>query len=142
MKRSRWLAALAALGATLAIGVPIAASNVPGETVTIKTKISISAYGYLGKVTAPNENCVEERTVVLKQKGHGVLGRDTTNSNGKWEVSPEDLHFKGPLPYELFAEVKPVTQGHRRHRLQVPRCHLEDDRNRRRLSGSWPVNVA
>jgi hypothetical protein len=52
-----------------------------------------------------------ERTVVLKQKGHGVLGRDKSEDNGSWEVSPEDLHFKGPLPYNIYAEAKPLTQA-------------------------------
>jgi hypothetical protein len=44
--------------------------------------------------------------VVLKQKGHGVLGRDTSDEEGRWKVDPEDLHYKGQLPYKIYAEVK------------------------------------
>lgn len=111
MRKGGWLLAAAVLGASLLFGVAVASSNVPGETVTLKTTISISPYGYLGKVKSPNANCVEERKVVLKQKGHGLLGKATTTSTGKWEIPPEELHFKGPLPYKLYAEVKPITQG-------------------------------
>lgn len=104
-------AALAALaGAVAVVAIPAAAAG-PGQTVKVPTTLKISAYGYKGKVTSGNSNCVAERTVVLKQKGYGVLGRDKSEDNGSWEVSPEDLRFKGPLPYKLYAEVKPLTQA-------------------------------
>jgi hypothetical protein len=111
MGKSSWLAVAAVLAASLVFGVAVASSHEPGELVTLKTTISISPYGYLGKVKSSNENCVEERRVVLKQKGHGLLGKTTTKDTGKWEIPPEELHYKGPLPYELYAEVKPITQG-------------------------------
>jgi hypothetical protein len=112
MRRGNRLAMLAlAIGATLALGAPAATATGQGSTVKVKTTLTISAYGYFGYVKAPNANCVSQRKVVLKQKGHGVLGRATSNDKGKWEVSPEGLHFKGSLPYKLYAEVKPTTQA-------------------------------
>jgi hypothetical protein len=62
-------------------------------------------------VKSPNSGCVEERKVVLKQKGQGVLGRDTSDAEGRWKVDPEDIHYKGKLPFKIFAEVKPLSQG-------------------------------
>jgi hypothetical protein len=48
--------------------------------------------------------------VVLKQQGHGVLGRDTSDEEGRWNVGPEGLQFKGQLPYKLYAEVKATSK--------------------------------
>ena len=42
-------------------------------------------HGYQGKVKAANSNCVGERTVVLKQKGNGVLSRVKSKANGNWK---------------------------------------------------------
>jgi hypothetical protein len=81
------------------------------KTVSISSTLQISAYGYFGKVKSPNSGCVEDRSVVLKQKGHGVLGRTKSTDTGKWEVSPESIHYKGQLPYKIYAEVKPLSQG-------------------------------
>jgi hypothetical protein len=81
------------------------------KTVSISSTLQISAYGYFGKVKSPNSGCVEDRSVVLKQKGHGVLGRTRSTDTGKWEVSPEGIHYKGQLPYKIYAEVKPLSQG-------------------------------
>ena len=89
---------MAVIGAVVLVAIPAAASG-PGQTVNVPTTLKISAYGYKGKVTAANSNCVAERSVVLKQKGHGVLGRTKSEDSGSWEVSPEDLRFKGQLPY-------------------------------------------
>jgi hypothetical protein len=108
-KKAGTAAALIASAAAL-VALPAGAAG-PGQSVNVPTTLKISAYGYKGKVVSGNSNCVAERTVVLKQKGHGVLGRDKSEDNGSWEVSPEDLHFKGQLPYKLYAEVKPLTQA-------------------------------
>ena len=43
---------------------------------------------------------------MLKQKGHGVLGRDESDEEGRWKIDPEGIHYKGPLPYKIYAEVK------------------------------------
>ncbi|MDX6601542.1 MAG: hypothetical protein QOF13_744 [Solirubrobacterales bacterium] len=103
--------ALALVASVVAlVAIPAGAAK-PGQTVDVPSTLKISAYGYKGKVTSGNSNCVAERTVVLKQKGYGVLGRTTSTDTGKWEVSPEDLHFKGPLPYKIYAEAKPLTQA-------------------------------
>lgn len=110
-RTSRAGAALALVASAVALAAIPAGAVQPGQTVKVPTTLKISAYGYKGKVTSGNSNCVAERTVVLKQKGHGVLGRTKSADTGSWEVSPEDLRFKGPLPYKLYAEVKPLTQA-------------------------------
>jgi len=105
-------AALAlAAGAVALTAISAGATSQPGETVKVPTTLKISVYGYKGKVVSGNSNCVAERTVVLEQKGHGVLGRTKSTDTGSWEVSPEDLKFKGALPYKLYAEAKPLTQA-------------------------------
>ncbi len=108
-KRMRVGAAVLALAIAVAglAAIPAGAT----KTVSIPSTLQISAYGYFGKVKSPNSGCVEDRTVVLKQKGHGVLGRDTSDEEGRWKVDPEDIHYKGQLPYKIFAEVKPLSQG-------------------------------
>ena len=110
-KSTRNRAGLATIvGALVAIALAAAPAGAT-KTVTIQSSLQISVYGYKGKVTSANSACVEDRTVVLKQKGYGKLGSAKSSETGKWEVNPEDLHFKGPLPYKLFAEVKPLSQG-------------------------------
>lgn len=112
MSRTRKVGALLALatGAAALVAIPAGAAG-PGQTVKVSTTLKISAYGTKGKVVAGNANCVAERAVVLKQKGYGVLGRTKSTETGKWEVSPEGLHFKGKLPYLIYAEAKPSTQA-------------------------------
>ncbi|MBK5220111.1 MAG: hypothetical protein JJE35_10055 [Thermoleophilia bacterium] len=109
MRKTKQVVAVAvALAATLAIGIPVAASNEAGETKVIKTTISVNPYGNAGKVRASNPNCVEGRRVVIKQKGHGKIGAATTNDKGAWQAEPA---YKGSPPLKVYAEVKPVTQG-------------------------------
>ncbi len=110
-KSMRNRASLATITTTLIVAALAAAPAAATKTVTIQSGLQISAYGYKGKVTSANSACVEDRTVVLKQKGYGKLGSAKSSETGKWEVSPEDLHFKGPLPYKLYAEAKPLSQG-------------------------------
>jgi hypothetical protein len=106
---------IAAIGAALAVLLAVVASTVsadePGQTVKIKSTITIGATGYQGKVKAANANCVEERTVVLKQKGNGALSRVETKPNGNWKADLEELNENLEIPAKVFAEVKPVTQG-------------------------------
>ena len=106
---------VALIGAALAVLLAVVASTVsadePGQTVKIKSTITIGATGYQGKVKATNANCVEERTVVLKQKGNGVLSRVETKPNGNWKADLEELNENIKVPAKVFAEVKPVTQG-------------------------------
>ncbi len=91
----------------LAIGaVTVAAFAVPAASVAATpATLQISPYGYFGKVKSSSA-CTADRQVVLKQKGHGVLGRDDSDEEGRWKIDPEDLHFKGQLPYKIYAEVK------------------------------------
>jgi hypothetical protein len=110
MRNWNRVAALAvAAGASLALMAPvIATAGEPGETVTLKSTVTINPYGSAGKVTASNANCVEQRQVVIKQQGKGKIGAATTNAKGGWKAEPK---YKGGLPYKIYAEVKPITQG-------------------------------
>lgn len=114
MKISRRFCLGAAVTA-IAIAAPVTASagaGQPGQTVELKSTITINSLGYAGKVKASNANCVEQRVVVLKQKGYGgSLGRSVTDEKGSWRVSPEAIPYKGELPYKVYAVVKPITQG-------------------------------
>jgi hypothetical protein len=111
MKSSRRVAGvIAAAVAVLALAVPVAgfAAGEPGQTVEIKSTITINPYGSAGKVSASNPNCTEERQVVVKQVGIGRIAAIETSSTGSWKAEPK---YKGGLPYKVYAEVKPVTQG-------------------------------
>ena len=113
MTKRNLVAGLTAIGATLALAVPAAISAGPGSSVNVQTTLTIGAVGYQGKVNATNPNCVAERTVVLKQKGYGVLSRVESKDNGNWKADLDEMNanFKGPLPYKVFAEAKPLTQA-------------------------------
>jgi hypothetical protein len=103
------LVGVAALAATAAVAAPIAASaGQPGQTVELKSTITINPYGSAGKVSSSNANCVESRQVVVKEKGFGKIGSTTTSSTGSWKAEPD---YKGEVPLKVWAEVKPVTQG-------------------------------
>jgi hypothetical protein len=110
MRISKRASALAtALAATLAIGVPVAISaGQPGQTVKISSTVTINGYGNGGKVKASNPNCTEGRRVIVKEKGHGKIGAATTNDKGVWRAEPQ---YKGEIPFKVYAEVKPLTQG-------------------------------
>lgn len=108
-KRKRVTGLFAALVATAALAVPVVASaDHPGQTVELKSTITINPYGSAGKVSAANANCVESRQVVIKEKGYGKIGSTTTSSTGSWKAEPK---YKGNVPLKVWAEVKPVTQG-------------------------------
>jgi hypothetical protein len=110
-KRNRVGVLAAALVAALAMAAPIVGADTPGQTVKIKSTITLGAAGYQGKVKAGNPNCVGQRTVVLKQKGNGVLSRVESKDNGNWKADLEELNENIKIPAKVFAEVKPVTQG-------------------------------
>jgi len=106
-KRNLMLAA--AVVAVVALALPVLAlADHPGQTVELKTTITINPYGSAGKVSAANANCVESRQVVIKEKGYGKIGSTTTSSTGSWKAEPK---YKGGVPFKIWAEVKPVTQG-------------------------------
>jgi hypothetical protein len=111
MKRSRRIAALAiAAVAVLALAVPVAgfAAGEPGQTVEIKSTITVNPYASAGKVSASNPNCTESRQVVIKEVGFGKIGAAMTSSTGSWKAEPK---YKGEVPIKVYAEVKPVSQG-------------------------------
>ncbi|HEU5104734.1 MAG TPA: hypothetical protein VFU11_02715 [Solirubrobacterales bacterium] len=112
MRKTSQLAALAvAVIALLAVGVSAVTAAGPGETVKVKSTVTIGASGYQGKVKAANSNCVGERIVVLKQKGNGVLSRVESKANGNWKADLEDLNENIEIPAMVYAEVKPITQA-------------------------------
>jgi hypothetical protein len=110
MRNWNRVAALAfAVGAALALMAPvIATAGQPGQTVELKSTITINPYGSAGKVSSSNANCVEDRQVVIKEKGFGKIGSATTSPTGGWKAEPK---YKGSVPLKVWAEVKPVTQG-------------------------------
>ncbi len=103
MRKRSWAAVAVALGAMLAIGVPAAVSAGAGS---VKTTITLGATGYQGKVSASSPECVVERTVVLKQKGNGVLSRVKAKANGSWKADLEELNQNIKIPAMVYAEVK------------------------------------
>jgi hypothetical protein len=94
--------------AAMAMAVVSASANEPGETVTLKSKITVNPVASAGKVVSSNANCVEDRQVVVKEKGFGKIGAATTNAKGGWQAEPK---YKGSVPLKVYAEVKPITQG-------------------------------
>lgn len=108
-KKSGAPIALAAAVAAL-VALPAGAAG-PGQTVKVESQVTIGAVGYQGKVKAANSNCVGERTVVLKQKGNGVLSRVKSKANGNWKADLEELNENIEIPAKVYAEVKPSTQA-------------------------------
>ena len=110
-KRNRVGVLAAALVVALAMAAPIVGADGPGETVKVKSTITLGASGYQGKVKSANSNCIGERVVVLKQKGNGVLSRVESKANGNWKADLEELNENIKLPAKVFAELKPITQA-------------------------------
>jgi hypothetical protein len=110
MKSSKLVLGAVAAASALALAIPVAgfAAGEAGQTVEVKATITINPYGSAGKVSASNPNCTEERQVVVKQVGVGRIGAIETSSTGSWKAEPK---YKGQLPYKVYAEVKPVSQG-------------------------------
>jgi hypothetical protein len=109
MKVSKTVALVAAIcAAVLALGVAVVSAAGPGEVVKVKTTTSINPYGNGGKISAANSNCLEGRTVVVKQQGYGKIGSAKTNDKGAWKSEPT---YKGSPPLKVWAEVKPITQA-------------------------------
>lgn len=108
MSRTKKAGALAVLALTIAalLALPAGAAG-PGQTV--KSEVTIGAVGYQGKVKAANPSCVGERTVVLKQKGNGVLSRVKSKANGNWKADLDELNENIEIPAEVYAEVKPFS---------------------------------
>lgn len=112
MKKTSHVAALgAAILVVLALGASAVIAAGPGETVKVKSEVTLGATGYQGKVKAANSNCVGERTVVLKQKGNGVLSRSKSKANGNWKADLDALNENIKIPAMVYAEVKPSTQA-------------------------------
>ena len=99
MKKRNLAVLVAAVGALLALAVPALSAGV-------KTTVTLGAAGYQGKVSAANPACVGERTVVLKQKGNGVLSRVKSQANGNWKADLDELNQNIKIPAMVYAEVK------------------------------------
>jgi hypothetical protein len=112
MSRTKQAGALMALvlAVIALVAIPAGAAG-PGQAVKVKSEVTLGAAGYQGKVKASNSNCVGERTVVLKQKGNGVLSRVKSKANGSWQADLEELNKNIKIPAKVFAEVKPSTQA-------------------------------
>lgn len=106
MRKRNWAALVAAAGAMLALGVPAAMSAGSGD---VKTTVTIGSVGYQGKVSAADPSCVGERTVVLKQKGNGVLSRVKSKANGNWKADLDELNENIKIPAKVYAEVKAAS---------------------------------
>lgn len=112
MRLSKTVTMLALAGvAVLALGAAVVTAAGPGQVVKVKSEITIGAVGYQGKVKSKNSNCIGERTVVLKQKGKGVLSRVKSKPNGSWKADLDELNQNIRIPAKVFAEVKPITQA-------------------------------
>jgi hypothetical protein len=112
MRKSKLVALLGvAVFGVLALGAAVVTAAEPGQSVKVKSEITIGAVGYQGKVKAKNANCVGERIVVLKQKGNGVLSRVESKPNGNWKADLDELNENIKIPAKVFAEVKPMTQA-------------------------------
>ena len=122
-----------AIGLVALVAIPAGATG-PGQTVNVKSEVTIGATGYQGKVKAANSNCVGERTVVLKQKGNGVLSRVKSKANGNWRADLEELNENLEIPAKVYAEVKPLTQATAGPIYKCLAADLEDGGNRRRLT--------
>jgi hypothetical protein len=105
MKKRNSLLALVAVGASLALGVPAAISAGSG----VKTTVTLGAAGYQGKVSSADPSCVGERTVVLKQKGNGVISRAKSKANGNWKADLDELNENIKIPALVYAEVKAAS---------------------------------
>jgi len=97
-----------ALSAAALMAIPAGAAG-PGQAVDVKSEVTIGAVGYQGKVKSANATCVGERTVVLKQKGNGVLSRVKSKANGNWKADLEELNENIKIPAVVYAEVKPFS---------------------------------
>ncbi len=100
--------ALSALAVVALVAIPAGAAG-PGQTGEVKSEVTLGASGYQGKVKAANPSCVGERTVVLKQKGNGVLSRVKSKANGNWKADLDELNENIKIPAEVYAEVKPSS---------------------------------
>jgi hypothetical protein len=92
----------------------------------VKSEVTLGASGYQGKVKAKNSNCVGERTVVLKQKGKGVISRAVSKPNGNWRADLDELNGKHQDPGQGLRRSEALYPGHCGTDLQVPRCRFED----------------
>lgn len=97
-----------ALAAVALVAIPAGAAG-PGQTGEVKSEVTLGATGYQGKVKAANPSCVGERTVVLKQKGNGVLSRAKSKANGNWKADLDELNENLKIPAVVYAEVKPFS---------------------------------
>ena len=109
MRKRNWAALVAAVGASLALSAPAAMSAGSGHGAGVKTTVTIGSVGYQGKVSATDPTCVGERTVVLKQKGNGVLSRVKSKANGNWKADLDELNEKIKIPAMVYAEVKAAS---------------------------------
>ena len=103
---------------TAIVAGSLAIAAVAGATQKVKIESSISikepkSLVFKGRVRADNENCVEDRKVVLYAKAHGgsadKVDTETTDNKGKWKIKVQGS--AGITMHSFYAEVKRVSQG-------------------------------
>lgn len=111
--RNRAVAVAVAAIALIALAVPALASAEagPGQVVKVSSTLWLANSASQGKVRASNGNCVEDRKVLIKAKGHGTVMKTTTNASGFWKVSRAVLRGKVSQPAEIYAVAPQVSQG-------------------------------
>lgn len=111
-KRKRATVLVGTLLATLAVAIPFAAAEAqPGQVVDVNSNLWLAGSGAQGTVRAGNGNCVEDRRILVKAKGQGVVMRATTDANGFWKVDRSVLLAKVSSPSQVYAVAPQVTQG-------------------------------
>ena len=109
-KSKRVTGLFAAAVATAALAVPVVASaDHPGQTVELKSTITINPYGSAGKVIRGEREL--RRGAARSSSRRRASARSAPrppSSTGSWKAEPK---YKGNVPFKVYAEVKPVTQG-------------------------------
>ncbi len=98
----------ALVAAALALAALAAAATGAAQ---YKSSITLGASLTGGKVSSPKNACLKERKVAVKYtdaRGKTyVFGRDTTNANGAYQVTPGAT--PGKLPFKFKAHVGPLS---------------------------------
>jgi hypothetical protein len=111
VKRGGLIAILLAVTA-----LAVAATAAATRTVRIQSKVSIANHHglhFVGRVTAPNHACEEQRRVtlfrVIENGPDQALGHNVTGGNGSWSV--EVSGFAGISLSHFYARVKRRSEG-------------------------------
>ena len=103
-------ASLAAVACALLLGTCLTAAEAT-RIVRIRSHITIKSHDltFSGRVSASNAACDAGRKVTLYRKGPLVLGSTTTNSAGRWKITPSG--FAGISFGRFYARVARRSEG-------------------------------